>query len=403
MKIGNIWKKPTALFTVLFTLFIWRQIVLLTTNNILDLSIGYEQTVLVFGVYYLFLTLFIIVGSTSFKRTEESFYIPLWIALAIISSMSLLLFGVNRTEITFFYLILAGASVGIGIPPCLAYFAENTSTENRGLTGAIIFFFVSLMFVALAIIADVLGARYFILFSFSWVLLSLILVILLKREKKDGERSDVSLKSVISNKQFLFYFIPWTMFCLIDAFETPILQNFVAENFGNSFVNFLLLMMTSVTAIAILIAGFLIDYYGRRRILLYGFIILGVAHALIGFASWSIFSWYIYALTNGLALGVFIVTFVFTIWGDLSPRGAGKKYYAIGSLPFFVVGYIQKLIAPYILEIPISAVFSFASFFLFLAVWPLFNAPETLPEKKMRERELKQYVEKAKKIKEKYD
>jgi hypothetical protein len=48
------------------------------------------------------------------------------------------------------------------------------------------------------------------------------------------------------------------------------------------------------------------------------------------------------------------------------------------------------------------AIFSVASFFLFLAVIPLMFAPETLPEKTLKERELKQYVEKAKKTKEKY-
>ena len=47
--------------------------------------------------------------------------------------------------------------------------------------------------------------------------------------------------------------------------------------------------------------------------------------------------------------------------------------------------------------------FSLAAFFLFLAVVPLMYAPETLPEKKMKERQLKQYIEKAKKIKEKRD
>jgi hypothetical protein len=45
---------------------------------------------------------------------------------------------------------------------------------------------------------------------------------------------------------------------------------------------------------------------------------------------------------------------------------------------------------------------SIASFFLFLAVIPLFYAPETLPEKEIKERELKGYIEKAKKIKEKH-
>jgi nucleotide-binding universal stress UspA family protein len=43
------------------------------------------------------------------------------------------------------------------------------------------------------------------------------------------------------------------------------------------------------------------------------------------------------------------------------------------------------------------AVFSFAAFFLFLAVLPLVYAPETLPEKTMKDRELKKYIEKAQK------
>jgi hypothetical protein len=38
---------------------------------------------------------------------------------------------------------------------------------------------------------------------------------------------------------------------------------------------------------------------------------------------------------------------------------------------------------------------------LFLAVLPLLYAPETLPEKKIRDKELKSYIEKAKKAKEK--
>jgi len=47
------------------------------------------------------------------------------------------------------------------------------------------------------------------------------------------------------------------------------------------------------------------------------------------------------------------------------------------------------------------AMLSIASFFLFLAVLPLFYAPETLPEKEIKERELKEYLKKARKIKEK--
>jgi hypothetical protein len=49
-----------------------------------------------------------------------------------------------------------------------------------------------------------------------------------------------------------------------------------------------------------------------------------------------------------------------------------------------------------------TAAFSIAGFFLFLAVLPLMYAPETLPERKIRLRQLRSYVEAAKKVREKY-
>ncbi len=49
-----------------------------------------------------------------------------------------------------------------------------------------------------------------------------------------------------------------------------------------------------------------------------------------------------------------------------------------------------------------STAFTIASFFLFLAILPLIYTDETLPEKKMKERELKNYLEKAQNIRDKY-
>jgi hypothetical protein len=82
---------------------------------------------------------------------------------------------------------------------------------------------------------------------------------------------------------------------------------------------------------------------------------------------------------------------------------SSDKYYALGVTPFFISKYLQFTIGTDIANaIPNSAIFSFAALFLFLAVLPLVYAPETLPEKTMRDRELKIYIEKAEKIKQKY-
>jgi hypothetical protein len=62
---------------------------------------------------------------------------------------------------------------------------------------------------------------------------------------------------------------------------------------------------------------------------------------------------------------------------------------------------MQYFVQPYISSIQIGTFevsFSFASLFLFIAVLPLIYAPETLPEKKIQERQIRKYAEEAKKL-----
>jgi hypothetical protein len=85
----------------------------------------------------------------------------------------------------------------------------------------------------------------------------------------------------------------------------------------------------------------------------------------------------------------------------LSQSGSREKYYALGSVPFFL-----SYIIPYFVDLPsndLGAAFSVAAFFLFVAILPLISAPETLPEKKMELRRLRNFAEEAQKAKEKYD
>jgi len=114
-------------------------------------------------------------------------------------------------------------------------------------------------------------------------------------------------------------------------------------------------------------------------------------------------SWYLYTAFDGIAWGMFASVFFMTLWGDLAGKYEKEKYYLVGGLPYILASFLSVLVKPYVEIIPLGTAFSLASFFLFLAVLPLMYAPETLPEKEIKERELKKYIEKAKKIKEKYD
>ncbi|TET27560.1 MAG: hypothetical protein E3J73_02385 [Candidatus Bathyarchaeum sp.] len=151
-----------------------------------------------------------------------------------------------------------------------------------------------------------------------------------------------------------------------------------------------------------LMGGWFADSVGRKQVVIFGFIMLGIGYAVLGLFPSIILSWYLYIILDGVAWGIFSLMFYLVIWADLAGNRIKEKYYLIGILPFIISSYIQTLFTPYAKLIDISAAFSLASFFLFLAVFPILLAPETLPEKKIELKRLRKYVEKAKKVKEKH-
>jgi MFS family permease len=295
--------------------------------------------------------------------------------------------------------LFLGISLGLGIPSCFAFFAEFTKIENRGHVSALIFSianFSVLIFTLLFMIFDL--SNYF-LFLAIWRGLGLLLFVLLKPEERNrNRRNRTSFAFVFHDRSFILYFIAWVMFTLIDSLEKSILRNFVESNFGR----LILIIQPIIASFAMLIAGLLSDKIGRKRVTIYGFVSLGIAYAIIGIAPTLRISWYLYLAIDGIAAGILWLIFILIIWGDLSSFVTSEKYYLVGNLPTLARNITSLLPISFGALIPINATFSLASFFLFLAVLPLMYAPETLPERKIRLRQLKSYVEAAKKVREKY-
>ena len=131
------------------------------------------------------------------------------------------------------------------------------------------------------------------------------------------------------------------------------------------------------------------------------YVMVGIGYAVLSFSYSSVFALYLYVLLDGVAWGIFALMFFLIIWGDLAMRQK-ERYYLAGILPFLISSFVSVLVTPYAPMISLSTAFSLASFFLFLAILPLVYAPETLPEKHIKEQEVKQYIEKAKKTKEEH-
>ncbi|MCJ7713334.1 MFS transporter, partial [Candidatus Bathyarchaeota archaeon] len=162
------------------------------------------------------------------------------------------------------------------------------------------------------------------------------------------------------------------------------------------------LIFSFFMAIFALLGGFFLDSFGRKRVTIIGFVMLGFSSAIQGLSSNTIIL-YFSAIIDGIAWGFILVIFIWVLWSDLSHNSASDKYYALGVSPYFASMFLNIVIGQYIRDNFVdTSVFSFTAFFLFLAVLPLVYAPETLPEKNLKERELKNYLNNAQKIKEKY-
>jgi len=219
-----------------------------------------------------------------------------------------------------------------------------------------------------------------------------------QKEEPYKETSKIKYTKILTNKSFVLYFIPWCMFTLINFMTVPIQIKIYPD--ANTFA-LLTASENIVYAVVAVISGFVADRWGRKRLTIIGFIMLGIGYAAIGLFSANsanlLLGSVIYTITDGIAWGIFYVLFVFTLWGDLAQNRNSDKLYFLGALPYLSSYFMRLFFTQYLSAIDVTTIFSFASVFLFLAVLPLIYAPETLPEKLMKDRDLKSYVENAKK------
>jgi len=392
----DLWKS----YLLLLFLFAWLRIILIVIESFIEkFIVAYSEVLIVYAIYCFSIMVFSLLGAICSEIIKRQWTLRIWILMAISSCFVYLLPRSNIMLIL--YPFLGGLSFGFGLPVNLSYFGDCTSILNRGRMSSILFFTISLIFPFLTVINNFFATNSLLLFSL--IFLVLLLFLSSKQEDKVIVEKKILYSHILADKRFLSYFIPWCMFCFIDALEAPLLEYFLIGTFGVNFRDSVLFIETVTAALSVLIVGFVIDLYGRKEALIYGFVTLGIAYAIVGVFPYFMLSWYFYSIIFGVASGFFAVIFIFAIWGDLSLRGIREKYYAIGSLPYFFGVFISKLSMPYLEELPVSASFSLAGFFLFLAVIPLLYAPETLPEKAIKRRELRKYIEKAKKIREKYE
>ncbi len=364
-------------------------------------------------VHFSTLILAAFAGASLAKHMERSRFLILWMIMGITAST--LLFTLENASGILVYLVSSflGLSLGLGMPACMSYFTDAVPIEKRGRVSGITLLACGIGIIAfgfpefiepsnLPLVGAVLGI---------WRFSSLAVFLSAKNYRRtERKENEPSYKKVFSQRSFMLYFIPWILFSFVNYLAVLPPPSYLEGS--------LVTVQSAFMGGAAVLGGFLIDVVGRKRISIAGFAMLGVGAAILGmvgpdlvtiFASgatippWVLSVLYFNSAIDGIALGFLFVLFVLTIWGDLGHSSSSDKFYALGVTPFFASKLLELTVGPLILNnVSGTMAFFLTAFFLFLAVLPLVYAPETLPEKTMRERELKIYVEKAQEIAQEY-
>ena len=348
--------------------------------------------ILVFPASVLLAALATSVFASSFSRRK---ILVTWLILGTISSI-LSGFIFEDPLLALIITSFVGFSLGFGLPSCFAYFSDVTRIEKRGKLGGITFLLVTLV-VALTIIATsdagiAVNTAFFTLWR-AWMIPFLLLVA--KDYHHPTLRTDSTpFKRIFGERTFVLYFVAWLMFSLVDSFGGLGLNPHITRDFKD----LMAMIEPLIAGVSAVVGGVISDWGGRKKVVIFGFISLGVAYGIIGLIRIPI-SWIFYFLVDGIALGLLWVIFVVVIWGDLAERGR-EKYYSIGLAPFFLSQMARSFFSSYEKLIPVTSIFSLAAFFLFIAVIPLLYAKETLPEKKIFEHQVRSYSRDALTLKE---
>ena len=390
-----------TVFIVVVNAFSWYfPLYILFTDAVNSLPIEYTTLLAIFGVHYIAVIGSALMGTVIVNKVvSRSTLLSLWMLIGIVASVLMTaLEGGNPLHLYLVGFVL-GISLGLGFPSCLAYLANYGAVEHRGRLGGFTYCVAGLGIFLMGLLTTLFPLIVNTMILAVWRGIGWIAFTLIKPQHETIDKEvSVSYRTILGERSFVLYLIPWIMFCLINYLEGPILRDF----FGTDFFYFVPIAEFGIGSVVSLIGGFFSDMIGRKRIVIFGYVMLGMGYAILGLFPDTVISWYFYIAVDGIAWGIFALTFFMVIWGELAENRVKDKYYFYGVLPFLISSYIEMIATPYVELISVSASFSLASFFLFLAVLPLIYAPETLPEKKIQLRKLRGYAETAKKLREKY-
>lgn len=336
-------------------------------------------------------------GSIIGERVERRKFLFFCFTFGALATI-LLLFVEQNLVIALISSTLLGISLGLGFPSCMALIPYCTSKRERArFSGVIVletFIMVFLGMVALPMLN--LGLTGVIAVAVALRLTSFLGFSIRFCERRKQKKS--SWLSILTNRDLIFYLFPWLAFNLAGelvvfvwdglANDTSIMQ---AYELGN---------VLRIALIAFLgpVAGVTADRVGRKPLILFALVILGIGFAFLGLAT-SYYSALFYLIISGIAWSLLMVSY-FALLGDVASSKLADKFYALGiSTPLVAYTLVRGVLPILDFRSADANVLSpIMSILLFLSVIPVLYVSDTLSEDMIRERKLKEHTEKVGKL-----
>lgn len=291
---------------------------------------------------------------------------------------------------------LMGMSLGLCLPTSMALVADNTVVENRGrISGIIILGTFIIAFASMAIYRMLnLDLLYLIPILAAVRSISLFALVVDKFGKPLTIVEQKIRLPTTAYREFIFYLSPWVMFTIASSLANSLIAaaDLESEVYLGESLKYIFI------AVFGLASGFIADRYGRKQPIILGLATLGIGYLLLGF-NMSEISANIYYALSGITWGLFFVVFL-AVPGDLSIPSLREKFYALGYiLPVTGLFALSAIPVENIGDIlPPEMIAQILGIFLFLAMYPVFRAKETLVESKIQERKMKEHIERVRKI-----
>jgi len=345
-------------------------------------------------LFYSFGAFSALLGSSFSQKIGRRNLLSAWILFGVLVLGSILFF--QGVVFSLFLSVLLGVSVGFGFPSVTAFLSDSTVSEERGrVSGLIVLITFILIFMGIAIISF-LGSGFLGIILFCVILRSIgfFSLILDRCERKIVK--DNSWRSVVAQRNFGLYLLPWILFNLaagllsMSDISTQ-LQIATARAIGIS-ISYVFMAFSGV------IAGLFADRIGRKQPIVIALVAIGSSFALLGYVQIP-GTVMIYYSVYGIAWGILFALYL-TVIGDLSHSLSKEKFYSLGIMVPLIIFTSSSLIPTFLNMAKVSTglISPILSVIIFVSIYPVLRASETLPTSKINARKMKEHLNKIGKL-----